>query len=71
MQPRLDAARTAPGLRSVMMGLENYVHQSGLEPTLLELVRLRASLMNGCAYCADMHTKVALHSAKPSSASTP
>ena len=59
MQPRLDAARTAPGLRSVMMGLESYVHQSGLEPTLLELVKLRASLMNGCAYCADMHTKVA------------
>ena len=59
MQPRLDAARTAPGLRSVMMGLENYVHQSGLEPTLLQLIKLHASLINGCAYCADMHTKIA------------
>ena len=59
MHPRLDAARTSPGLRAVMMRLEDYVHQSGLEPILLELVKLRASLINGCAYCADMHTKVA------------
>ena len=42
-----------------MWGLEEYVHQTGLEPLLLELVKLRASLINGCAYCADMHTKVA------------
>jgi AhpD family alkylhydroperoxidase len=42
-----------------MSGLETYVHQSGLERPLLELVKLRASLMNGCAYCVDMHTKVA------------
>jgi AhpD family alkylhydroperoxidase len=59
MSPRLDAARIAPGLRTVMRNLENYVHQSGLEATLLELVKLRASLINGCAYCVDMHTKVA------------
>ena len=42
-----------------MMGLEEYVHQAGLDRGLLELVKLRASLINGCAYCADMHTKVA------------
>jgi AhpD family alkylhydroperoxidase len=42
-----------------MRGLEQYVHQSGLEHGLLELVRLRASLINGCAYCADMHAKIA------------
>jgi AhpD family alkylhydroperoxidase len=42
-----------------MWALERYVHESGLDPKLLELVKLRASLMNGCAYCADMHTKVA------------
>jgi AhpD family alkylhydroperoxidase len=59
MSSRLDAARIAPELRTVMRNLENYVHQSGLEPTLLELVKLRASLINGCAYCIDMHTKVA------------
>jgi AhpD family alkylhydroperoxidase len=59
MYPRLDAAQISPGLRAVMRGLENYGHQSGLEPGLLELVKLRASLINGCAYCVDMHTKIA------------
>jgi AhpD family alkylhydroperoxidase len=42
-----------------MWALEHYVHQSGLDPKLLELVKLRASRINGCAYCVDMHTKVA------------
>jgi AhpD family alkylhydroperoxidase len=40
-----------------MNGVEMYVRKSGLEPSLLELVRLRASQINGCAYCIDMHTK--------------
>lgn len=40
-----------------MLGLENYVRQCGLEDSLLELVKLRASQINGCAYCVDMHTK--------------
>jgi AhpD family alkylhydroperoxidase len=40
-----------------MLGLEKYVAGSGLEGSLLELVKLRASQMNGCAYCIDMHTK--------------
>lgn len=40
-----------------MMALEQYVHHSKLEPALLELVKLRASQLNGCAYCIDMHTK--------------
>lgn len=39
------------------MALEKYVHNSGLEPSLIELVKLRASQINGCAYCIDMHTK--------------
>jgi AhpD family alkylhydroperoxidase len=51
--------KTAPGVRTAMSSLEEYVHQSGLERPLLELVKLRASLINGCAYCADMHTKIA------------
>ena len=59
MEPRIDYAQTAPGVRTAMWGLEEYIHQSGLERPLLELVKLRASLINGCAYCADMHTKVA------------
>lgn len=40
-----------------MRGLEEYIRQSGLEPSLLELVKVRASQINGCAYCIDMHTK--------------
>ncbi len=40
-----------------MAGLESYVRNSGLERSLLELVKLRASQINGCAYCIDMHTK--------------
>ncbi len=44
------------GLRA-MLELEQSVRQSGLDPKLLELVRLRASQLNGCAYCIDMHTK--------------
>jgi AhpD family alkylhydroperoxidase len=43
-----------------MMGLEKYVHECGLETSLLELVRMRASQINGCAFCLDMHSKEAL-----------
>jgi len=49
--------KTAPGASRAMYGLEVYLHGSGLEPSLLELVRMRASLINGCAYCMDMHSK--------------
>ena len=59
MEARIDYAKTAAEAGVAMMGLEKYVHQAGLDRGLLELVRLRASLINGCAYCADMHTKVA------------
>jgi AhpD family alkylhydroperoxidase len=59
MEPRIDYGKRFPELRQAMWGLEHYVHQSGLDPKLLELVKLRASLINGCAYCVDMHTKVA------------
>ena len=59
MEPRIDYAKTAPDAGAAMTGLERYVHQSGLDRGLLELVKLRASLINGCAYCVDMHTKVA------------
>ncbi|MEO8519851.1 MAG: carboxymuconolactone decarboxylase family protein [Acidobacteriota bacterium] len=59
MTPRVEYSERFPDLRNAMRGLEHFVHQSGLDPTLLELVKLRASLINGCAYCVDMHTKVA------------
>ena len=61
MQPRLDVTKLpAEAYKSVykaMMGLEQAVHASGLETSLLDLVRLRASQVNGCAYCIDMHWK--------------
>jgi AhpD family alkylhydroperoxidase len=59
MEPRIDYEMAAPEVGMAMAGLERYVHQTGLDRELLELVKLRASLINGCAYCADMHTKVA------------
>lgn len=57
MEPRIGYANAAPGALRAMYGLEAYVQQCGLEPSLLELVKLRASQINGCAYCIDMHTK--------------
>ncbi len=59
MEPRLSYSAISAGAYQAMVGLERYVHDSGLDPRLLELVKLRASLINGCAYCVDMHTKVA------------
>lgn len=57
MEPRIEYGKVAPGAMTAMLGLESYVRRTGLEPSLLELVKLRASQINGCAYCADMHTK--------------
>lgn len=57
MVPRLNYSEAAPGAVEAMSGLETYVRRSGLEPSLIELVKLRASQINGCAYCIDMHTK--------------
>lgn len=57
MQPRIDLTKVAPGAYRAMAGLEGYVHKTGLEQSLLELVRFRASQLNGCAYCLDMHSK--------------
>ncbi|MDD3418616.1 MAG: carboxymuconolactone decarboxylase family protein [Eubacteriales bacterium] len=54
---RLNYSVVSPGVIKAMMGLENHARKSGLEPSLLELVKVRASQLNGCAYCLDMHTK--------------
>jgi AhpD family alkylhydroperoxidase len=57
MQPRLDYKKLAPKAVEALYAVERYVRDSGLEPGLVELVKLRASQINGCAYCVDMHTK--------------
>jgi AhpD family alkylhydroperoxidase len=57
MQSRINEAKIPPEAAKAMWELENYVRNCGLEPSLLELVKFRASQINGCAYCIDMHTK--------------
>ena len=57
MEPRLEMQKISPQAYRAMSGLEAYVHNSGLEPALLELMKMRASQINGCAYCLDMHSK--------------
>lgn len=57
MTQRLDYKSAAPGGFAAMLGLEQYVRASGLEHSLLELVKTRASQLNGCAFCLDMHTQ--------------
>jgi AhpD family alkylhydroperoxidase len=57
MKPRLEYPKVAPGVMAAMGGLERYLAGCGLEASLLDLVRLRASQMNGCAYCIDIHAK--------------
>lgn len=57
MTRRIEWARAAPGASRAMFAVQQYVETSGLEHELVELVKLRASYLNGCAYCVDMHTK--------------
>ena len=54
---RLDYARVSPEAVRVQRALEGYVQTSGLEPSLIHLVYLRASQINGCAFCVDKHSK--------------
>ncbi len=57
MKARIDLTRVSSGIMQAMLGLERQVSQGGLESALLHLVRMRASQINGCAYCLDMHSK--------------
>ncbi len=57
MHEHISYAKVSPGGMQAMRGMEEYIKQCGLELSLLELVRLRASQINGCAYCIDIHTK--------------
>jgi AhpD family alkylhydroperoxidase len=57
MKPRMNFFQAAPDTVKALMALESQVQSSGLEQSLIELVKTRASQINGCAYCIDMHTK--------------
>jgi len=57
MESRLDYAKVLPEGMKAIYALDRYSQNSGLEPSLLDLIKLRASQINGCAYCIDMHTK--------------
>jgi AhpD family alkylhydroperoxidase len=57
MEARFSYVKAAPGVFKAMLGLAHYLHECGLEESLLTLVDLRASQINGCAYCIDMHQK--------------
>lgn len=60
MTSRIDFFKTSPEAVHALMGMENYVNQSSLDKGLLHLVKLRASQINGCAYCVDLHSSDAL-----------
>lgn len=57
MQARLDPWKVAPDLMNAVLGMEKAAANSGLEHSLYELVKTRASQINGCAYCLHMHTR--------------
>lgn len=57
MTPRIEYQKAAPGALRAMYALQTYVSSTGLEHLLLELIKIRASQINKCAYCLDMHTK--------------
>lgn len=59
MKPRLNYKTAAPGVVKAMLALSDYSRDCGLEPSLCELVKTRASQLNGCAYCLEMHTREA------------
>jgi len=57
MKPRLNPFTVSPAGLKAMLGLEEYLQQSGLDEKLMDLIKLRVSQINGCAYCIDMHWK--------------
>ena len=61
MTVRLEIDKVEPAAYQAMLGLERYVRGSGLDKTLVELIKTRASQINRCAFCIDMHTKDARH----------
>ena len=61
MKARLDYTTAAPDAFRAVLALERYVQDSGLPKRLIHLIKLRASQLNGCAFCVDMHVKEARH----------
>ena len=57
MESRFNYAKVSPAFYHAMLGLEKYLHDCSIEQPLIHLVKLRASQINGCAYCIDMHWK--------------
>ena len=57
MKPRIDFQKIPPEAIKGMYQLETFIHHSGLEEPLVHLIKMRASQINGCAYCLDMHSK--------------
>jgi len=57
MKPRMNFYQAAPEAMKAMMALENQIQSTGLEKSLIELVKIRASQINGCAFCINMHTQ--------------
>jgi AhpD family alkylhydroperoxidase len=57
MQTRTSYAKSAPDVYKTMLGMHHYLDGAGVDHTLLNLIYLRASQINGCAYCIDMHWK--------------
>jgi len=57
MKARIDLMHVTPGVIHAMLGLERQVQKAGLDTTLLHLVRMRASQINGCSCCLDIHSK--------------
>lgn len=62
MQARLDFVTASPESYKAVAALEQFVQTCGLEKRLIHLIKLRASIINGCSYCVDMHVKEARHS---------
>lgn len=60
MTPRLDPWTAAPKPMMALLAYNNAIAEAGLEPSLIHLVKLRASLINGCAFCIELHTREAL-----------
>lgn len=57
MKARIEFQHVNPKVRQLLLAVEGYLHRSSLESKLHHLIQLRASQINGCAYCLDMHTK--------------
>ena len=57
MKPRMNFYQAAPDTIKALSALETQIQSTGLEKSLIELVKIRASQINGCAYCINMHTE--------------